>query len=139
MIGMRPFLESDIPDLQVAIEKDTFHPGEWTVEHFFKIDAEPDVTKYQPPVSSHVIQDDNGPIAFVRFTKTLRISVVWNDGMDNSRNAKAVIFGIREAVSKARASGFSEIIISTNHPRLAVFLDKVIKMTKSGDEFILAV
>jgi hypothetical protein len=137
MIGMRPFLESDIPELQAAIDKDTFHPGEWKVEHFYN--PEPAEDKYQAPVSSHVIQDDKGPIAFVRFTKTLRISVVWNDGTDNSRNARAVILGIREAVIKARASGFSEIIITTNHPRLSMFLEKVIKMTKSGDEFLLAV
>lgn len=137
MIGLRPFLEADIPELQAAIERDTFHPGQWSVGHFYN--QTPDETKYQAPVSSHVIQDDKGPIAFVRFTKTLRISVVWNDGMDNTRNARAVILGIREAVQLARSSGFSEIIITTSHPRLAMFLDKVIKMTKSGDEFLLEV
>jgi D-aminopeptidase len=75
----------------------------------------------------------------VRYTKTLRISVVWNDGEDNSRNARAIIFGIRNAAEKAVASGFTEIIIATSHPKMRVFLERVMKMTRSGDEYLLAV
>jgi hypothetical protein len=90
-------------------------------------------------MTTNVIEDSKGPIAFVRYTKTLRISCVWSDGNDISRNARAIIQGINDAVQKARDSGFSEIIITTNHKKLAVFFEQVIKMTKSGDEYILAV
>jgi hypothetical protein len=128
MTGMRPFNPADIPVLEGAIERDQFHPGEWKVEHFT-----------EGPVSSSVIEDDKGPIVFVRFTKTLRISVVWNDASDTSRNARAIIFGIKDAVDKARASGFTEIIITTSHPKLQVFLERVMKMSRSGDEYLLAV
>ena len=128
MTGMRPFESADIPALEDAIKRDTFHPGEWRVDHFTA-----------GPVSSSVIEDDKGPIVFVRFTKTLRISVVWNDGADTSRNARAIVFGIKDAVEKARRSGFTEIIITTSHPKLQVFLTRVMNMTRSGDEYLLAV
>ena len=118
--------------LQKAIDADTFHPGEWKVEHFLPLFN-------QPPVTTNIIEDNDGPIAFVRYTKTLRISCVWNDGADTSRNAKAIIFGIKDAVEKARASGFSEIIITTSHPKLAAFFERILKMTRSSDEYTLAV
>jgi len=125
-INIRIFTDADIPALQKAIDADTFHPGEWQVDHF-------------TTTPTDVIEDQNGPIAFVRYTKTLRISCVWSDGADISRNARAIIQGLNAAVQKARASGFTEIIITTSHKRLADFFTTVMKMTKSGDEYLLAV
>lgn len=130
MTTIRPFTPDDVPALEQAIERDKFHPGEWEVSHFIGSKV---------PVSSNVIEDGKGPIVFVRFTKTLRISVVWNDGEDVERNARAIIFGIHEAVQRARASGFTEIIISAESAKLRAFLERVMKMTKSGDEYLLAV
>jgi len=131
MLEIRDFTLEDISSLEAALARDEFHPGEWRVHHFFN----------QPnrPVSSSVIEDDKGPIAFVRFTKTLRISCVWNDGADFSRNARAIIFGIKKAVDRARASGFTEIVIQTSHPKLAEFLTRVIGMNKSDGEYVIAV
>lgn len=128
---IRELTSDDIVALKVAIRRDEFHPGEWGVQHFFS----------QPkcPVASSVIEDDQGPVAFVRFTKTLRISCVWNDGADHSRNARAIMFGIRQAIERARASGFSEIVIQTKHPKLAEFLTRVIGMNESGGEYVIAV
>ena len=128
MIDIRQMTESDKPALQDAITRDVFHPGEWKVEHFD-----------QPNILSQVIEDSQGPIAFVRFTKTLRISCVWNDGENVARNARAIIFGIQKAVERARASGYTEIIITTSHDKLAKFFVKVMKMTRSDNEFILQV
>ncbi len=119
---------ADIPALQQAIERDTFHPGEWNVEHFT-----------QPTASVEVIEDSQGPVAFVRFTKSLRISCVWNDETDNHRNGRAVLQGILDAVKKARDSGFTEIIITTESDKLATFFEKVLKMKKSKCEYILQV
>lgn len=130
-IRERELTIDDVVPLRGAISRDTFHPGEWEVSHFFSQPGQ--------PVSSHVIEDEKGPIAFVRFTKTLRISCVWNDGEDFSRNARAIIFGIRKAVERARASGFTEIIITTSHPKLAEFLTRVIGMSKSDGEYLMSV
>lgn len=133
MTKMRPFSESDIPALEVAIAADEFHQGEWQVSHF---------TLKHPLVSTQVIEDDLGPIAFVIFTKEdsqLRIACVWNNAGDNIRNARSIIFGIREAVEKARVCGLTEIVIATTHPPLAAFFERVMKMTKNGDDYVLAV
>jgi hypothetical protein len=126
-ITIRKFTPEDVPDLQKAIDADKFHPGEWNVDHF------------KEPATVNVIGDSKGPIAFVRYTKTLRISCVWSDGEDVSRNARAIIQGLNDAVQKARASGYTEIIITTSHKKLAVFFGQVMKMTRSGDEYILLV
>lgn len=132
MTRLREFNEADIPALEAAIAKDTFHPGEWKVRHFV---PEPG----DAPVNVSVIEDSQGPITFVRYTKTLRISCVWNDAADTSRNARAIIFGIRDAAQKAQASGFTEIIITTESDKLATFFEKVMKMTKRASEFVLPV
>lgn len=131
---MRDLHTDDLPALESAIARDTFHPGEWKTKHFFQ---QPPDEEYQPAVHSQVIENKNGPIAFVRFTKTLRISCVWNDTEDTSRNAKAVIFGITEAVKQARGSGFSEVVINSKYQKLSDFLVNVMKMTKRGDDHLL--
>lgn len=130
MIEMRPFEESDVPALEQAISRDTFHPDSWKTEHF---------TAEKPPKVCSVIADSKGPIAFVRYTKTLRVSCVWNDAEDNHRNARAIIHGIRDAVEKARASGFTEIIVTTESDKLATFFERVLEMSKSGSEYTLQV
>lgn len=137
MIETRLFTAEDVASLQACIDKDNHNPA-WKVKDFF--DPTPDPEQgYVAPVTTTVIHDGDYPITFVRFTKTLRISCVWNDAADTRRNARAIIHGINDAVQKARASGFSEIIITTNHPQLATFFEKIIKMTKCGDEWVLAV
>ena len=130
MISIRPLTEQDAPVIQRAIDADTFHQGEWRLEHFLPA---------KPSITTTVIEDQAGPITFVRFTKTLRIECVWVDGADNSRNAKAIIHGIQDAVVKARESGFSEIIITTTHPKLAQFFERILGMTRRSDEYVLAV
>ena len=131
MTTTRAMTEQDYPALQAAIDRSTFHPGEWKVSDFIH-------TPESPKVST-VIEDSHGPIAFVRFTKTLRITCTWVDGGDVCRNARAIIFGIRDAVQMARANGFTEIIIQTDHEKLAIFLERILGMKQSGSEFLLAV
>jgi hypothetical protein len=132
MASLRDFQESDIPALQSAIDRDTFHPGEWKVKHFV---PEPG----DAPVMVSVIEDSHGPISFVRYTKTLRISCVWNDAADTSRNARAIILGLRDAALKAKASGFTEIVIRSDSEKLSTFLTKVLRMDKQGNQHYLQV
>ena len=111
MITTRAMTEQDQPALQAAIKRDTFHPGAWSVDDFI-FEPDSNYEKKRLPKICTVIEDQNGPITFVRFTKT---------------------------VSQARANGFTEIIIQTDHDKLATFLTDVMKMTKSGNEYLLAV
>lgn len=125
MIEVRPIKEEDKPNLQAAIDNSKFHPGEWQVDHFFNGGY------------SVVAEDQLGPILFVKYTKVLRISIVWNDEQDKSRNAKALIVGLKDTVEKARANGYTELIFTTNVPELAKFCEQVLGYRKSGDEYIL--
>jgi hypothetical protein len=138
MITTRALTEQDHAALEAAIGRDTFHPGTWKLQDFVHDPSSEDEREKVPKVCT-VIEDAKGPITFVRFTKTLRVCCVWADGEDNHRNARAIIFGIRDAVSMARANGFTEIIIQTDHDKLATFLTNVMKMTKCGNEYLLAV
>jgi hypothetical protein len=136
-IEIRPFDKADIPMLQAAIDRNTIHPGEWSVKHFYDDPEDPDALKIPKEVTT--MSDQQGPIVFVRYTKSLRISCVWNDEKDNHRNGRAVVNGILDAVTKARASGFTELIIQTQSEKLATFFEKILKMRRSRDEFILQV
>lgn len=115
----RPFESSDVPALQIAIDADTFHPGEWEIEYFT-----------HPSVYAEVIEDSKGPVVYTLFTREskeqLRISCVWVDGADISRNARAVIFGVKDAVVKARSSKYTEILIESGYPPLRTFLERAL-------------
>ena len=136
-IEIRPFEPTDIPALQAAIDRDTFHPGEWSVKHFYDDPNDPDALKIPKEVTT--MSDSQGPIAFVRYTKSLRISCTWSDEKDVHRNAKSIIFGIRDAVDRARASGFTEIIIRSDSEKLSTFLTRVLRMDKQGNQHYLQV
>lgn len=136
-IEIRPFEKTDIPALQAAIDRDTFHPGEWSVKHFYDDPNDPDALKIPKEVTT--MSDSKGPIAFVRYTKSLRISCIWNDETDNHRNGRAIINGILDAVQKARDSGFTEIIIRSDSEKLSTFLTRVLRMDKQGNQHYLQV
>jgi hypothetical protein len=135
-VNIRPFETSDLPALGEAISRDRHIPS-WSVKHFYDDPADPDALKIPKEVTT--MSDSRGPIAFVRYTKSLRISCTWNDEKDVHRNAKAIIFGIRDAVDRARASGFTEILITTESEKLATFFERVLGMKKSQQEFLLQV
>lgn len=140
MINIRAFEKEDVPALTAAIDNDKIHPGTWTVNDFY--DSPEDIENKKAlniPKYVKVISDQHSPIAFVRYTKTLRICAVWADGRDRQRNSRAVIQGIRDAITNGRASGFTEIIIQTDYEPLAQFFTQVMKMTQHGDQFTLAI
>jgi hypothetical protein len=114
MINIRPFnRETDVEPLKEAIEKDTLHPGAWTVEHFT-----------DPTLFAEVVEDEQGPVIYARFTKTLRISCGWADPENTKRNGRPAFEGVADTIQKAKASGYTEVIVLTNHPPLAEFLKK---------------
>jgi hypothetical protein len=130
MINIRDAGSEDVDNLIKAIEADSdWHGGKADVEFF--------TSKPGRPVVTSVIEDEKGPITFIRVTKSLRVCCAWCDEKDSQRNARAVIFGITEIVKKARESGFTEVIIHTDGERLGRFLNRVMKMEKRENEFVL--
>lgn len=121
-MNIRPLLVEDLDDIETASNADQVHPGLWTKEHFTRANTQ-----------SEVIEDSRGPVSYVLFTKSLRISCVWHDYETPSRNAKAVLLGLQDAVEKAKASGFTEILIESEHWPLRLFLRKVGFVSKGRD------
>jgi ribonuclease HI len=120
----RPLSNKDFPMLQKAIDQNTFHPGipigYYTGENKF----------------SEVYEDDKGPVGVVTYSKTLRIAAVWCDNNDRSRNGRATVAAIKDAVERAQSSGFTEIIFNTNSPKLAEFCTKVLGFEESQGEYV---
>jgi hypothetical protein len=102
----------DVPFLQRALDQDTF---EHATAKQYTMDG----------AYSEVYEDEQGPIAILRYTKTLRLVGVWCDNMDFRRNALATIKAIEDATAKAKASGFTDIIFTTESPTLAKFCKKL--------------
>jgi len=108
MITSRPITSEDTEMLQKALDQNEFHPGQKT-EYYTNVGV------------TDVYQDEQGTIGFLRYTKTLRLCTVWVNNDDRQRNAASVIQAISDAVSKAKASGYSDILFSTNSPKLKAF------------------
>lgn len=123
MITSRPLELLDLDMLQRALDQDTFEHAE--VKNFTMDGA-----------YSEVYEDDAGPIAVLRYTKTLRLVGVWCDNKGGLRNARATVQAIKDAVSKAKASGFVDIIFSTQSPALAKFCTDRLGFVENKGEYI---
>ena len=114
-------VEKDRSHLDAALSVDAFHPT--TTSDFFlplQPNGIPDVR-----VTTNVYSDEKGPILFVRQAKALRIDMCFSDNEDHKRNAAAMKFGWDALVQRAKESGFTEIICSTNSPMLKKFGEDV--------------
>src|SRR5271166_3679293 len=126
MITHRPLGVADLPMLQKALDQDTYEHADvkqYTMDNAF----------------SEVYEDDAGPIGVLRYTKTLRLVTVWCDNHDRERNAASVIQAISDAVVKAKASGFTEIVFHTESPMLARFCCTKLGFAESKGEYVLHV
>lgn len=88
---------------------------------------------------SEVYEDENGPIGVLRYTKTLRLVTAWCDNNDKKRNAASTARAISDAVGKAKANGFTEIIFHTESPTLAEFCVYKLGFSESKGEYVLHV
>jgi hypothetical protein len=122
VINIRPMVNEDLDPMELASNADKVHPGLWTREHFTGANK-----------MTEVIEDSQGPLSYVLFTKTLRISCVWESYDSPSRNAKAVIYGLQDAIIKAKQSGFTEIAIESEHWPLRLLLRKLGFVSKGRD------
>lgn len=121
-ITNRPLTQSDLPMLQKALDQDEFDHA--------------NVDNYTMDGSySEVYGDESGPIAVLRYTKTLRLVGVWCNNKDFRRNALATIKALEDATAKAKASGFTDIIFTTESPTLARFC-KRLGFKESGGQYV---
>ena len=123
MVTSRPLELLDFPMLQRALDQ-------YTYEHA----TSPEYT--QDNVYSEVYEDEEGPIGVLRYSKTLRLVCVWCHNDDKKRNAAATIQSIKDAVAKAKASGYTEIIFNTESPTFANFCVNVLGFKENKGEYI---
>lgn len=107
--------------LDAALSVDAFHPTTKS-DFFLPLLADGDL---DARVTTNVYSDEKGPILFVRHAKALRIDMCFSDNNDHKRNAAAMKFGWGDLVQRAKESGFTEIICSTNSPMLKKFGEDV--------------
>lgn len=123
MVTSRPLEAADLDMLQKALDHDEY-------EHAGTADYT------QNGAYSEVYEDEQGPIGVLRYTKTLRLVTVWCDNHDRVRNAASTIQAITDAVSKAKASGFTDIIFNTQSPTLAKFCVNQLGFEESKGEYV---
>jgi hypothetical protein len=123
MVNSRPLIEDDLPTLQSALENSP-HPDQ-KVEHYVGDN------KY-----CEIYSDESGPIGILRYTKTLRLCATWVNNEDRARNAASIIQAVEDAIAKAKANGFSEIIFQTDSPSYAKFCVDKLGFLESRGEFI---
>jgi hypothetical protein len=127
MITSRPITPEDIEILQKALDQNDFHPDQKT-EYYTNVGV------------TDVYENEQGPIGFLRYTKALRLCTVWTSNADRERNAASIIQAIFDAVQKARANGYSEIIFETTSPKLSQFCADRLGFEKAtGDTMVLYV
>lgn len=128
MINRRPMAGTDLPVLQAALDQNTFHPNQKTEYYTGK------------KMYTEIYSDEQGPIGFLRYTKSLRLCTVWCDNGDRVRNGASIMQAIKNSVNIALADGFTEILFETNSPLLEKFCTSKLGFDRAeGNTLILTV
>ncbi len=122
MITDRPIQDEDEALLAASIAQDEYHR-----------DAKPEFF-VAPGTECTVYGDEAGPILFARVSKALRIDIQYCDNTDRKRNFHAMLGGFAGLVSKAKESGFTEVIFNTSNDALRKFCVRVFGFEESGNE-----
>lgn len=127
MISSRRIEESDRARIEQALARDEFHPG-----------TKPEAF-YANGTMTNVYEDAEGSVFLLRASKALRIDMLFFNNNANERNANAMLDGWAKLVESAKAGGFTEIVCSTNSPKLKNFAIKFLGMveTNVGEEIEL--
>lgn len=101
--------EGDTPLLETSLSVDEFHKD--TPAEFF----------FMPGSACSVVEDEKGPVFFLRGTKALRLDVQFVDNNDHERNAEALVGIFDGFVENAKKAGFTELVFWSDSPALRVF------------------
>jgi len=123
-VEARPFVQEDAPMLEYACQNNRFDP-----------DCQPS-WYVAPGRYAEVYEHEGSPVGVISYSKSLRLRSIWCDVDDRETNAKSIIQAIEDAVQKARAAGFTEIIFQTDNPALAKFCTSKLGFEESRGEFI---
>jgi len=122
---VRDITDNDHQTLQDWIENDPDHRD--TNLEFFT----------QARGLTHVWEDQEGTVMFVKLSKSLRIDIQFDEN-NEQRNAQTIVAGLPVLAAQARDAGFEEIIFCSKSPKLVAFLRKIFKFQAEPDEFRLS-
>jgi hypothetical protein len=122
-MNIRHIAEDDRPLLQQWIaddedHKDTTAPDFWL----------------SPENLSHVYEDENGPVLFVKMSKVLRLDIQF-DNKAKVRNAKVILRGFPGLAKLAKEAGFREIVFCSKSKGLVGFLKRAFGFTAEPNEY----
>lgn len=109
MISSKHIDENDRELLATSLAHDQFHP-----------DVQADVF-YEEDTIANLYSDDDGPVLFLRGSRSLRIDMCFVNNAASTRNVAAMVAGFETLVVGAKAAGFKEIVTSSNSPALVQF------------------
>lgn len=124
MITEKSLEPGDIPQLADSLAKDEFHK-----------DTPPEFFTENGTVCT-VYSDEDGPICYVRGSKSLRLELLFTDNSTVERNLTALENGVSGIAEKARANGFKEVIVHTDSPSLKVIATERYGFVESEGELV---
>lgn len=105
----------DYTTLELSLAGDSYHTH--TAPEFF----------YASGSFCKVYEDSEGPILFLRGTKSLRIDIQFLDNGNLERNGNALKEGFLPFVEGCKKAGFTELVFNTDSPLLRRFCKNVLK------------
>lgn len=126
-MNSRALVNEDLPVLQAALDQNVLHPDQ-------KAEDYTGLKMY-----SEIYEQDGKPVGIVRYSKTLRLCSAFCDSQDRVQNAEYLQQVLADAMKKAEASGFTELIFNTNAPAMAKFAIEKLGFVESQGEFVKAV
>jgi hypothetical protein len=122
-MGIRKPSQEDRPLLQQWIAEDEDHRDTTAPDFWLAEDS-----------LSHVYEDANGPVLFVKMSKVLRLDIQF-DNRAKIRNAKTILRGFPALAENARRAGFKEIVFCSKSQGLTGFLQRTFGFRQEKDEF----
>lgn len=137
---LRPVNESDRAHLQKWIDADADHKGKVAPEFFMGLTPQ---GKPDPCIEAFLVEDRNGePVFYFRQMRALRVDIQFGPAAtaaDRHRNREALTAGFQWLYSRARFSGFRQMIFQSSVAPLIRFCEKRLGFYKSDTELVRGV
>lgn len=126
MITERFFEDSDLPLLAQSVAPNGIDQD--AIETYFRA----------PGTVASVFGDDEGPVLFVRGSKTLRLELALSLDAGDERKAKVLVEGLARVAEKARQHGFTELVMNCDIPSLREVAIGTFGFVASGNDLTKA-
>lgn len=112
MVSTRFLTDVDRSLVEEALKNDPYHVG--TTADFY----------YAPRTVCSVIEDEHGPVFFLRGTPALRLDLQFVSQTERRRNAEAMLTVYGQFENNFRSAGFCELITIPSSTMLRAFCER---------------